>query len=79
MNENRRKFLKIIFVGSGALLVEKFLGPLLSRFSDNPPVARTDSSNKTSFRNFRVVEDKKILSVYSSSGEEILQIDNRVR
>jgi len=35
MDENRRKFLKIIFIGSGALLMEKVLGPLFSRFLDS--------------------------------------------
>jgi hypothetical protein len=76
MNENRRKFLKIIFIGSGALLMEKVLGPLFSKFLDDPS-AKADSMNKNSFRDFRVVEGQKGLSVYDSSGEEILQIDNR--
>jgi hypothetical protein len=74
MNESRRKFLKIIFISSGTLLAEKILGPLLS-FLDAQS-AKSDSS--TSFRNFRVVEDKKVLSVYDSSGKEILQIDRGV-
>ena len=76
MDKNRRTFLKIIFIGSGALLAEKFLTPLFSFFSnDSSPKAKTDSLNKTSFRNFRIIEDKKNLSIYDSSGEEILQID----
>lgn len=76
MNENRRKFLKIIFIGSGVLLAEKVLGPMFSKFLDGSS-AKTDSSNKTSFKDFQVVEDKKGLSVYDSTGEEILQIDNK--
>lgn len=66
VDENRRKFLKIIFVGSGVLLMERVLGPLFSRFSGN---------SKTSFKNFRVTENNKRLSIYDSSGEEIFQID----
>jgi len=77
MDENRRKFLKIIFIGSGALLMEKVLGPLFSRFLDDSS-AKTDPPSKTSFRDFRVVEGKKGLSVYDSSGEEVLQIDKGV-
>lgn len=76
MDKNRRKFLKIIFIGSGALLMEKVLGPLFSTFLGNS-FAKTDSLNKTktSFKDFQVVENKKNLSVYDSSGEEVLQID----
>lgn len=77
MNKNRRKFLKIIFIGSGALLMEKVLGPLFSTFLDDSS-AKTDSLNKTSFKDFQVVENKKNLSVYDSSGEEVLQIDKGV-
>ena len=75
MDENRRKFLKIIFIGSGALLMEKVLGPLFSRFLDSSS-AKTGSSDKTSFRDFRVVENKIGLSVFDNSGKEIFQIDN---
>ncbi len=77
MDKNRRKFLKIIFIGSGAILMEKVLGPLFSRFLDDSS-AKTDSSNKTSFRDFQVVENKKNLSIYDSSGKEVLQIDKGV-
>ena len=75
VNENRRKFLKIIFIGSGALLMEKVLGPWFSRFLDSSS-AKTGSSDKTSFRDFRIVENKKSLSFFDSSGKEIFQIDN---
>lgn len=77
MNKNRRKFLKIIFIGSGALLMEKVLGPLFSRFVDDSS-AKTDSFTKTNSGDFRIIENKKILSVYDSSGEEVLQIDKGV-
>ena len=56
--------------------MEKVLGPLFSWFSGDS-FAKTDSFNKTGFGDFRVVENKKILSVYDSSGEEIFQIDKR--
>jgi hypothetical protein len=58
-------------------LAEKILGPLFSRFLSDSS-AKTDSSNETSFRSFRVVEDKKGLSIYDSSGEEIFQIDKEI-
>lgn len=80
MNEGRRTFLKIIFIGSGALLAEKFLSPLFSFFSDDSSAkTKTNSSLvKTGFKNFQIIEDKKNLSIYDSSGEEILQIDKGV-
>jgi len=74
MNKSRRKFLKIILIGSGALWAEKVLGPLFLRFSGNSST-KTDSLKKTSFRDFKVIEDKKGLSFYDSSGKEVLQID----
>ena len=68
MNEDRRKFLKIALIGSASFIVGKILGPLFSKFLDN-------SSSKTSSGSFRIVEDKKVLSIYDNSGEEIFQID----
>ena len=76
IDTNRRKFLTVILIGSGAFFVEKFLTPLFSRFlNDSPTPAKTVLSDKTDFENFKVVENKKILSIYDSSGEEIFQID----
>lgn len=37
MDKNRRKFLKIILIGSGALIAGKILGPLFSEFLDGLP------------------------------------------
>ena len=75
MDKNRRNFLKIILVGSGTLLAGKVLGPLSSKFLDGS-FNKTDSSTKNDFRDFQIVENEKILSVYDNSGEEIFQIDN---
>ena len=76
MNEGRRKFLKVMLIGSGALLAEKILSPLFSFFSDDSSVKnKTDSSSKTGLKNFQVIDNKKFLSVYDNSGEEIFQID----
>lgn len=74
IDKNRRKFLAIMLIGSGTFLVEKFLGPLLSRFL-NDPSAKTALSDKTSFGDFKIAENEKVLSVYDSSGEEAFQID----
>ena len=76
IDKNRRKFLTVMLIGSGAFLVEKILTPLFSRFLNSPPTpAKTGLLNKTAFGGFQVTENKKGLSVYDSSGEEILQID----
>lgn len=79
MDTNRRKFLKIILIGSGTFLVGKVLGPMFLRFLDSPP-AKTDSlpKTKTSFENFQVVENEKKLSIFDNLGEEIFQIDREV-
>jgi hypothetical protein len=68
MDKDRRKFLKIILIGSGTLLAGKVLGPLFSSLLD-------DSSTKNDSTAFKVSEDEKNLSIYDSSGEEIFQID----
>lgn len=88
VNQNRRKFLKIILFGSGVLLTERVLGPLYSRFfsdsSDKNPTRtnslKTNSFNKinTDSGNFSVVRNKDGLSIYDATGEEIFQIDNGV-
>jgi hypothetical protein len=74
INRNRRKFLTVILIGSGALLVEKFLTPFFTNFLNGQPI-KTNLLDKTGSTGFQVVENKKGLSVYDNSGEEILQID----
>jgi len=73
IDKERRRFLTVMLIGSGAFLAEKVLGPLFSFFSD--PSARSSLSNKPGSRGFNIVENKNGLSVYDVSGEEILQID----
>ena len=68
VDKNRRNFLKLMLIGGGTLIVGKIFGPLFSRFSD-------DSSAKNDSAAFRVIEDKKNLSVYDDSGKEVFQID----
>lgn len=80
INKNRRKLLAVMLIGSGTFLVEKVVGPLFSVFLSNPPnpsnsPTRTGLPNKTDLGSFKVAEDKKILSVYDDSGEEVFQID----
>ncbi|MCX6701993.1 MAG: hypothetical protein NTX96_02235 [Candidatus Zambryskibacteria bacterium] len=77
MNKDRRKFLKIILIGSGTLLIGRVLGPLFSKFL-NDSFTKTNSFAKTNpivSTDFRIVENKNLLSVYNNSGEEIFQID----
>ena len=76
MDKNRRTFLKVLFVGSGALLAEKVLGPLFPRFFSNSFAKTASTNKKIGYRNFQIVENKRNLSVYDNSGEEIFQIDD---
>lgn len=72
MDKSRRKFLKLIFIGSGTFIMGKILSPLFSKSfakSLDRPLAEKERPN------FQVVENKKTLSIYDNSGEEILQID----
>jgi hypothetical protein len=75
VNESRRKFLKIIFVGSGAVLMERIFGPLYSKFFSDTS-AKGDSSAKAVPDNFKVAKNGDGLAIYDSAGEEIFQIDN---
>ncbi|MGD0977362.1 MAG: hypothetical protein ABR875_03670 [Minisyncoccia bacterium] len=77
MDKNRRKFLKILLIGSGTFLVVRIFGPLFSKFlntslAKNEPLQHIGDNNSTAFR---VVNGQKSFSVYDESGEEILQID----
>ena len=75
-DKSRRNFLKLILVGSGALFVDKVLGPLFSGFLAEPfNNAKADPPPKTAFKDFKIVESKRVLSIYDSSGTEVLQID----
>jgi hypothetical protein len=71
VDKNRRQFLKIALIGSGTFIAGKILGPLLSK---SPNVSNTVSPRDNSSA-FNVVENGQFLSVYDSSGEEVLQID----
>lgn len=73
MNEDRRKFLKIVLIGGTSFIVGKILGPLFSRFLGSLPAEA--NSSKVHSTEFHVVENQKRLSIYDNSGEEIFQID----
>ncbi len=68
MDKDRREFLKVILIGGGVFLIGKVFDPLFSKFS-------TYLSAKNSSSPFQVIEDRKRLSIYDHSGEEIFQID----
>ena len=70
MDKNRRKFLAVIIAGVGSLVVVKILGPILAKFFD-----RRSIKNEATI--FRVVKRHRRLSIYSHSGEEILEIDDK--
>jgi len=79
MDENRRKFLTIMLIGSGAFLVDRIFNPLFSRFwsgsftKTNPKINPPD---KKDLKMFHIVEKKNQLLIYDSSGEKIFQIDD---
>ena len=67
-----------MLIGSGTFLVQKILNPLFSGFLKDSPAKIApppDKPDKTDFGNFKIVDNKKSLSVYDNSGEEVLQID----
>ncbi len=72
MDTKRRKFLKLLVVGSGTLLMGQVLSPLLVKIVDT---SSTKPKTRTTSKAFQVVEDKEVVSFYDSSGEEIFQID----
>lgn len=73
MNENRRKFLKIVLIGSASLAVGKIFGPLLSVFLEKS--SHVESQKKIRPTAFKTVEDDKTLHFYDDTGAEVLQID----
>ena len=75
INKNRRKLLAVMLIGSGTFLVQKVLSPLFSGFLNDSPAKIAPPPDKTDFGNFKVVENKKSLSIYDNSGEEVFQID----
>lgn len=75
IDKNRRKFLAVMLIGSGTFLIEKFLDPLFSKFLNNNPPVKTDLTNQVDLESFKITKDKKVLSVYNNSGEEVFQID----
>ena len=64
-----------MLVGVGTFAAGKLLGPLFSKSLNNQHTSPSPSSDKKDHSDFKVVEDKKVLSVYDSSGEEVFQID----
>lgn len=69
MDQKRRKFLKILLVGSGVLLAGKIFGSRILDFFF------PDSKTTKDFENFRVSENKGELTISDQSGEEIFIID----
>jgi len=74
VDTNRRQFLKIMLIGSGVLVIGKILGPLFSRSSD-VILSENSAVPEEEPPAFKALEDKRFLSIYDSSGEEVLQID----
>jgi hypothetical protein len=66
MNQNRRKFLKILLIGSGLLFVWRFL-PI--RFSSSKEKGLNLGGN------FRVTEDGEKLIFFNQKGEKIFVLN----
>lgn len=77
MDVERRKFLKIILIGSGTFLVGRVFGPLFSKFLDDSSID-PGSKTKADPVAFHVIKNKDKLSFYDDSGDEVFQIDNGV-
>jgi len=78
VDKNRRKFLKIIFIGSGALIMEKILGPFFSTsFGQRVEAPLVDKPKKRRQTAFNIVDNNEVFSVYDESGEQIFEIDKR--
>ncbi len=67
MNKNRRKFLKLVLIGSTAFVAGKVFGPFITKFSSTSQ-AKASSA-------FRVDEDDQSFLIYDDTGAEVLQID----
>jgi hypothetical protein len=68
VDQNRRKFLKIILFGGGAYVAGKVLGPLFPRSLDSLLAEKKTGQ-------FKMIEDQKVLAIFDDSGEEVLHID----
>ncbi len=59
MNQNRRKFLKIVLIGSASFVVAKILGPVVSTLAEHTPQAAGPLAleKRASSRKLQVVSD----------------------
>lgn len=85
MNQNRRKFMKILLVGGGVLLVEGIMSvwysKLFNRSHSKEPSLKKDVNKKLTKQTapkFRIRQNNQYLSIYDSTDEEIFQIDNGI-
>ncbi len=69
LNRNRRHLVKLSLFGGAAFVLGKVFGPSISLFGGNAVVGLKD------FKNFRVVETKKEISVFNRGGDEIIVIE----
>lgn len=86
MNTHRRKFLKIVLIGSASFVVGRIFGPIVSgvtKLTENTENTggrndKIESLSQTDPGSFKVIEDKNFFSVYDESGEEVFQVDKSV-
>ncbi len=73
MNQNRRKILKFLVIGSSFGLLVRFFGAdFVNLLSDR----KEDTVDQKNFNKFNIVEGDDGLKIYSKNGEELFVIDN---
>jgi hypothetical protein len=70
VDQDRRNFLKLALIGSGALILGKILSPLLGIFGDS------DGKNDIEHESFVIDRKKSGFLIKDHSGEEIFELDN---
>ena len=73
INQNRRRFLKFLAVGGGAGLLGSIFGSSVWDFFTG---RTSDTIDQKNFVGFRIVQEGKILKVFSKKGEPIFIIDD---
>lgn len=69
-NTRRRNVLKLVFFGVTALILGKIVDPSLNLFS-----RPREMEGEVKFKNFRVIEGKKELTLYNTMGDKIFIIE----
>ncbi len=81
MNQERRKFLKFLAIGGGALLANKLLGDKLTTWLSAGHLSGKNSQEEVKSqdvfgsKNTKVIEDEREIVFFDKSGEKILVLE----